>query len=202
MKTSKQIFGYFPGIWKLNRRTYSNPKNRAHAESSGCINIRAIGYAIFEPSEVDTNLLIYSEKVMVYNLGWDKAGSVDGTEARQRYHYRYNEESSVLSKYFADGRHFYDIHFVSEDGLSTSSTAIGDPEGNIICGSHLCIQDQYESSYKFDDGKNGKLAFTLIYDVNGPKKCYKIETHYEKMETSTGITNLEAEIFRRNLNAV
>lgn len=181
MKSSKQIFEYFPGIWKLTRKTSPTLKIWPANSTGECI--KADGYAVFAPSEADRNLLLYSEKVTVYNLNVNNAKSGEGIEARQRYHYRYNEETSVLSKYFADGRLFYDVNFVSDSGESTVK-AVGDPQKNKICGEHLCIQDNYVSDYKFGVGDDGQSVFTLTYSVSGPNKCYDIQTDYAKLEAA------------------
>lgn len=178
MKTSRQIFEYFPGIWKLNRRTSSKLKQWPGNSTGEAI--RADGYAIFAFSELDKNVLIYSEKVTVYNLNFNDAASAQGMEARQKYEYKYDEQTSTLSKYFSDGRLFYEINFIGSEGESTGTVA-GDTRTNKICGEHLCIQDNYVSDYKFASNR-GRPVFTLTYSVNGPKKCYDIETEFERLE--------------------
>lgn len=181
MKSSKQIFDFFPGIWKLTRSTSSSLKSWPGYATGECI--RAEGYAVFAPSELDKNLLVYSEKVTVYNLNVNNAKGGEGIEARQRYHYRYNDETAVLSKYFTDGRLFYDVNIVGDNGESTVRPD-GDTKANKICGAHLCMQDNYVSDYKLGVGTDGQPQFTLVYSVNGPKKCYDIRTDYRKLEPS------------------
>lgn len=141
--------------------------------------INADGYAVFCRSDTDKNLLHYSEKVTVYNMNLNNTKSPEGIEARQKYQYKYDDELATLTKYFTDGRLFYQLNFVGADGES-SAKAVGD--SNKICGEHLCIQDNYVSDYAFGSGSGGQAAFTLTYSVNGPKKCYDIRTEYEKVE--------------------
>lgn len=181
MKTSKQIFDYFPGIWKLTRKTSSKLQGWPGHITGECI--KADGYAIFVPSDTDKNLLYYAEKVTIYNLPVNNAKSFGGIEGRKRYHYRYDEETNVLSKYFTDGRLFYDVNFKS-DGIESLANAIGDPRRNTICGSHLCEKDYYVSDYDFGVGDDGQPVFTLVYSVNGPNKCYDIQTDFEKIDAS------------------
>lgn len=190
MKTSRQIFDYFPGIWKLNRRTSSQLKqwqNNSMGEA-----IRADGYAVFTPCENEKNTLFYSEKVTVYNLNLNGSTSTQGMEARQRYQYKYDEETSTLSKYFTDGRLFYDVKFIGQEGESMGMVT-GDTSINKVCGAHLCIQDNYVSDYKFGVGDHGQPVFTLTYSVNGPKKCYDIQTDYEKLDEND-VTRLDIQI--------
>lgn len=180
MKTSRQIFDYFPGIWKLKRRTSSKLKHWPGSSIGEAI--RADGFAVFAPSESEKNVLLYSEKVTVYNLNFNDPASAQGLQARQKYQYKYDEETSTLSKYFTDGRLFYNVNLIKPEGESTGTAAGGDPRANKICGEHLCIQDNYVSDYKFGLGNFGQPVFTLTYSVNGPKKCYDIETDFEKLE--------------------
>nr|MCH9754136.1 hypothetical protein [Alphaproteobacteria bacterium] len=77
------------------------------------------------------------------------------------YKYKYNKKSQKISKYFSDDKLFYHLEISK----------------NAVSGYHLCLQDEYKSAYHFVD--NNK--FTIIYDVQGPKKSYSISTEYSRL---------------------
>lgn len=187
MKTSKQIFEFFPGIWKLSRQTSSTLKNWPGNVTGEAI--KAEGYAAFSSSDTDKNCLIYSEKVTVFNMNFGIGNTDQGMEARQRYHYKYDEDTLTLTKYFTDGRLFYNLNITETDDASTTATKTSSTtvtSDNMLVkkigGEHLCIQDNYVSDYKFGVGDKGQRVFTLMYSVNGPKKCYDIHTEFEQLE--------------------
>lgn len=146
IKTGKQIFDFLPGVWKISRNVVSKVLYE---------NIKANGYGAFIVSQNDHNIILYSEKVTIYNSGLNTSGI--GT---QKYKYKYDITTSSVSKYFNDERFFYTINI----------------SDNQIDGEHLCLRDKYISNYVFGDDR-----FTLTYSVNGPSKCYDIITEYTKM---------------------
>lgn len=175
MTTAKQIFDYLPGIWRLSRQTITPLKKW---NNSGAESIKASGFAAIVPSQSNSNLLIYSEKVVVNNPD-DSSSVMNGMEARQKYKYLFDSTSSTLTKYFFDDRLFYTLDIKSDsarDLKTTEATAISSIVG---CGEHLCIQDMYVANYQFIDSRN----FVLKYTINGPKKCYEIITEFEKLES-------------------
>lgn len=189
MITSKQIFEYLPGIWKLSRKTSSQLKHRQGTSSRGeCI--KADGYAAFLPTESDPNVILYSEKVIVYNFDLNNEKNHSGIEAKQKYTYKYDQTAQTVTKYFYDGRLFYTLNIIATD--STEPTLTGSSSFQ-ICGEHLCIQDNYASSYVFGKADNGELTLTLTYSVNGPKKCYDIITEYEKLNADN-LNDLDIQI--------
>lgn len=113
------------------------------------------GEAVFALTEPD--VLHYREKGLLQ--------LTDGPvlEAHQEYVYRLEEDEHLLSVYFRDGRLFHHLAF-GDDGRTAS-------------GDHLCKMDFYQAAYRF----NGPEAFTLTYNVKGPKKDYVSETHFIKL---------------------
>lgn len=176
MNSSKQIFEYFPGIWRLTRITTSKVKEfTANITGGECIN--ANGYAAFIKTKSDPNVIVYSEKVTVFNLG---AGAQGGIEAKQKYKYKYDPMTATVTKYFSDDRLFYQLNI--NDSEEQSTTAISDLSCFRATGDHLCIQDNYAANYSFSQNPNGIPLITLTYSVNGPKKCYDIITEYERIQ--------------------
>jgi hypothetical protein len=144
--TSKQVFDFLQGIWKITRYSESQIESE---------NIKAEGHAFFNLSADEPGLIIYSEKVTIYNIYLNS--SAIGT---QEYKYKYDADSLSLSKYFSDNRFFYRLN-ISENKAS---------------GRHLCIEDEYSASYIFSEN-----LFTLTYSVTGPFKSYEIKTEYVRV---------------------
>lgn len=175
MVTSKQIFDYLPGIWRLSRKTLTS--SQWHKSGAECIT--ANGIAAITASDTDPNLLIYCEKVSITNLN---GSPTNGMDAKQKYKYRYDAVASTLTKYFYDDRLFYTLNLNQTNSYASgadTTTTIG-ANGTVItgCGEHLCIEDNYVASYEFRNNDQ----FTLKYSVNGPKKCYEIVTEYERSD--------------------
>lgn len=174
MTSAKQIFDLLPGIWRLRRETLTTLKDW---QQSGCIPLKANGFAAFTSIDTDPNVLIYSEKIKVIDENGINTG-MNGSEFKQRYKYRYDPSASTLTKYFFDDRIFYKLQIdARSDSESTEATA---SNSFIGCGEHLCIQDLYEANYSFASD----VKFELKYKVNGPKKCYEIINNYEKCSSS------------------
>ena len=151
-KIVKQVFDFLPGRWKIARSVASQVL---------CENIKADGDAAFIVSKDNPNLILYSEKVTIYNSALNTS-----LIAMQKYKYKHDIATSSISKYFNDGKFFYK--------LNISDHKIG--------GEHLCIQDKYTSNYVFGDGQ-----FTITYSVEGPSKCYEIITEYTKIDCKLGV---------------
>ena len=73
----------------------------------------------------------------------------------------YDASRDKITKYFEDGRLFYDLQFVEQ----SESSALGD---------HLCEADRYKAFYHFISTDN----FVLKYDILGPEKDYTIRTEF------------------------
>lgn len=181
MGSARQIFDSLPGIWKLTRETLTPLK---HWQHSGAQSIKASGFAAFTTSDLDPNLLIYSEKVTIDS---NNGSEMNGVEAKQKYKYRFDNSTSSLTKYFFDDRLFYTMEIESKhDNETTEARASNEITG---CGTHLCIQDLYEANYSFYSDH----FFQLKYTINGPKKCYEIINKYEKCN-SNDLTELGIQI--------
>ncbi len=159
-KTSKQIFDFLPGLWKITREIVSNSFDK---------NIIADGCGLFSLKE-NLNIILYSEKVNICNI------DINNTYiAKQKYKYKYDINTSSISKYFNNDKFFYIIKILD----------------NQIYGEHLCVKDQYVSHYTFFDND-----FILTYYIQGPFKNYKIITKYSKTDNTDilGITICDGEI--------
>lgn len=112
------------------------------------------GKSVFALTEPD--VLAYTEKGLLH--------LTDGPvlEAHQEYVYRL-EDGDRLAVYFRDGRFFHEVS-LADDGRTGT-------------GDHLCKLDFYQAAYRFE----GPEAFTVTYNVKGPKKDYVSETHFIKL---------------------
>lgn len=152
MKDAQEVFDFIPGIWKIIRKI-KFPLSQEKED------IKVEGYAAFIKSQTEPNVVMYSEKVVVYNL--DPTQKLNG---RKTYKYKYDDKNSTLSKYFSDDQLFYKL----AKGFNHNYN-----------GQYQCNQDYYKSNYSF-----GHEQFTLTYFVRGPEKFYDIVTQYTKVDVS------------------
>lgn len=145
IKTAKQAFDFLPGLWRLTR----NVKSQLLSEK-----ITASGYGMFVVFKDDPNLILYSEKVNLYNVNLNIHAS-----CTQKYKYKYDVSKASICKYFSDDRFFYELRVVD----------------NKANGGYLCVRDKYIPNYVFSENR-----FSLTYAVNGPSKSYEIVTDYKK----------------------
>jgi hypothetical protein len=113
------------------------------------------GVAHFKKDPSYPDILFYREEgVFTFSDGNQYAIS-------QEYEYRYSKEK--ISVYFVRDRDRL-LHYLEFT------------EPNKASGMHLCGCDIYFATYEF------KLPseFELMYDVQGPKKNYRIQTVFEK----------------------
>lgn len=148
MKQELIFWNLLKGFWSLKRKVIDN--NSAEIIMSGT------GYALFSSHNNDTTVndknnetLLYSEKIFLDILP---------NPAKQSYIYKNN--GSSITKFFRDGRLFYELEFT---------------EGQKAKGKHLCARDFYSSNYNYscDDHK-----LTITYTVNGPAKNHQIISEY------------------------
>jgi hypothetical protein len=96
--------------------------------------------------------LLYREDVEVV---------IDGSKNLAYKEYIYSIENGALCKKFTDHRLFYELKLGSNDAT----------------GEHDCLADHYHASYVFA----GNNAFTLEYEVRGPRKYYSIVTEFDRI---------------------
>ncbi|WP_114910110.1 DUF6314 family protein [Cardinium endosymbiont of Sogatella furcifera] len=156
-KTAKQVFDFFPGIWKIARHVTAKISKQ---------NAIAYGYGLFTASEINPNLVVYSEKVAIHYLQSNTTHI-----GKQQYQYLYDTAEASLSKHLHNGNLLYKLNLLNGQ----------------IDGEHVCMQDSYLSNYIFETHR-----FRIIYTVDGPLKCYRITSIYTSMAgktlTDLGIT--------------
>ncbi len=98
----------------------------------------------------------------------------------QKYIYRYDEESKLLSVYFVDANNrsaalFHPLHFQPNSSSPFSWLANGE---------HLCRQDQYFASYSFAFHGIDLSRLQITYTVKGQAKAYISQTVFEPVKLS------------------
>ncbi|MCT4697093.1 MAG: DUF6314 family protein [Candidatus Cardinium sp.] len=119
-KTAKQVFDFFPGIWKIARHvTAKMPEQNATAH----------GYCLFTTSATKPNLVVYSEKVAIHYLQSNTTHI-----GKQQYQYRYDMAEASLSKHLHNGSLLYKLNLRNDQ----------------IDGAYVCMRDSYLSNYIFE----------------------------------------------------
>ncbi len=151
----KEIFEFFEGKWNVVRHCEERSDEAIHELNCDCrVEPKALlamtisGYASFILSS--SNKLLYSEELDLQNSNW-----------YQKYQYKYQPEENKIIKYFSNGDYFYDL-------------ILGK---NTVKGWHKCLEDCYESEYKFLN----ENEMQITYKINGPQKNYKIITNYRRI---------------------
>lgn len=154
---AKDIFECLKGSWRLTREITQLDKMIITME----------GEASFCPLPNHPNRLEYHETVTLYDHKQQTS-----SEAFQTYFYEFNEEHNSLTKFFRDGRMFYQL-------MQTKD--------NFITGSHLCKQDLYHALYEFHPHSHQTLTnFTCTYNVTGPYKNHRIVSQYVRHKLNVG----------------
>jgi hypothetical protein len=145
MKIVHDLFKNLKGQWKINRSFNSSELGRV------------LGTAYFIGLNKDT-LYYHEEGVWEFT---NHTGQKQSQRISKNYSYRYY--NNQISKYFADGRLFYNLQFTDE----SLDKAIAE---------HQCNNDTYHALYNFINDNQ----FTLIYIVKGPSKQEGIMTTFER----------------------
>ena len=172
---AKATFRAMQGTWDVKRVL----KSAIPTYPSGTFS----GIAQFHPrqptdQQYDTEYLYAEEGDLVTENGMTMRGS-------RQYAYRYEERSDAITAWFIkpqDGRSvdylFHKLRFcVMEAGDEKANTI---REGWVATGHHLCVADDYDSSYLFHFRGAALERFKIQYIVKGPKKDYVSETWYER----------------------
>ncbi|MEM8833121.1 MAG: DUF6314 family protein [Pseudomonadota bacterium] len=109
-------------------------------------------------SKIDDVTLLYEE---TGTLSLEAGEVLDDVSKR----YLYKLEGDAIAVYFDDGPNkgniFHRLNF-NDDGIAQAE--------------HVCYPDQYNSTYTIAS----EQAFTIEHIVNGPRKDYKILSHYQR----------------------
>lgn len=178
MSLAYNIFKHIQGTWKITRKI----------PGTGFLN----GHAIFDSNPNDPYELFYSENgIFVFDDG-------NSLEASKKYIYRYIDDDIYV--FFHEKSATSSAS--SDSSFSSEETTITAPTQEFMTNSlfhkfnitshvytqsqrffqfkalHLCKDDNYNVLYEFDLDKPDE--FTIVYDVNGPKKNYLSETLFQK----------------------
>ena len=98
-------------------------------------------------------------------------------QASRKYVYRYHSQRDQISTWFVQDDDSTVDYLFNELQPEFSNNA--DSEVLILKGDHPCVNDMYYASYRFQSlGDN--MIFSVIYQVQGPKKDYSHDTLYTR----------------------
>ena len=97
-------------------------------------------------------------------------------QASRKYVYRYHSIRDQISTWFVqeDGA---TVDYLFNELRHESSNKQNDPQVLILDGDHLCVNDMYHASYKFQY-PGDDMMFSVTYKVQGPRKDYSHSSMY------------------------
>ncbi|KAJ4345098.1 hypothetical protein N0V95_005911 [Ascochyta clinopodiicola] len=160
------VFRAMQGVWSLHRKIATR-----NTTPGGILT----GTAHFHPRYPTDPT--YAAEYLYIEEGIFKMDNGFSFPATRRYVYRYNEATDKITAWFAD-----------EDGESTGSffnswnfyPPVDENHGWMAKGHHWCDPDTYKSGCEFKFRGATLQAFSITYEVDGPKKDYSHESWYER----------------------
>ena len=182
--TERDLFQGLQGKWRLRR----NLKSAIPTYPSGLYE----GIAVFETRN-PTDEAYDLEYLYIENGKFTTEQGVD-MQATRRYVYRFQEKTNTISAWFVCTRDQSVVDYLfHEVSLESQSSDLNPEEGHGMTamrakGHHLCIDDDYQASYKFQLKGAALTRWNLAYVVKGPKKDYIADARYireSSLEQST-----------------
>ncbi|CZT24744.1 related to FMO1 Flavin-containing monooxygenase [Ramularia collo-cygni] len=100
--------------------------------------------------------------------------------ARKRYVYRYNEADDKLSVWFVKPDNDLEVDYLFHNMAFVSPTEAAKEHACIAKADHLCVEDMYETEYRFPFSGISLLEFETQHTVKGPSKDYVATTSYRR----------------------
>lgn len=166
MSVVRKAFDSLEGAWTIRRKLKSTVPGYPTGFLQGTANFfrRPSTASAFEAE------YLYVEEGELHTDGGPKM------QASRKYVYRYNAKRDQISTWFVqdDGN---TVDYLFNELQYDPSVKQDDPDIAILKGDHLCINDMYHASYKFQSPGEDMLL-SVTYQVQGPKKDYTHDTMY------------------------
>ena len=177
LSTTNAVFLALRGTWELKRSlksarpTYPSGKFRGTASLSPR-----------PPTDeaYDAEYVYYEEGQLVTDQGFSLNGS-------RSYVYRFQKSTDTITAWFTktdkDAAVDYLFHKIAFSGLvdERSDKSSETIDGITASGHHLCVEDDYSTTYDFRLSGGILKDWGIRYDVKGPKKDYIADASYTKI---------------------
>ncbi|KAF2236314.1 hypothetical protein EV356DRAFT_531242 [Viridothelium virens] len=166
MSVARKVFDSLEGAWTIRRKLTSAMPGYPTGFLQGTANFfqRPPTATAFDAE------YLYVEQGELHPDGGPKM------QASRMYVYRYHAHNDQISTWFVkdDGM---TVDYLFNELQHDPSRDEDDPGAFILKGDHLCVDDMYHASYKFQSPKDD-MIFNVTYKVQGPKKDYSHDTMY------------------------
>ena len=166
MSAARKVFDSLEGAWTIRRKL----KSSVPGYPTGFLQGTAHFFRRPSTASAFDAEYLYAEEGELHADGGTKM------QASRKYVYRYNTNRDQISSWFVqeDGD---SVDYLFNELQHDTSAKQDDPGCLILKGDHLCVNDMYRASYKFQSpGEN--MMFSVTYQVQGPKKDYTHDTIY------------------------
>ena len=176
----RAVFRALHGNWTLHRRITSSSKG---ALPSGVFS----GTAQFLPRfpTPDKSGAKFDSEYLYIEAGTFTPSSTAGAAAQpmtasRRYVYRYSEAKDRMSVWFVRPDANLEVDYLFHD-VSFAAPAESSEECACVAeADHLCVQDMYETKYRFPMKGIALRAFQVTHTVKGPGKDYVARSEFRR----------------------
>jgi len=171
----RAVFRALHGNWTLHRRITSSKG----ALPSGVFSGTAKFLPRF-PTPDKSGGKFDLEYLYIETGTFTPTGATQPITASRRYVYRYSEAKDKLSVWFVKPDANLEVDYLFHE-VSFASPAEASEEGACIANAdHLCVDDMYETKYRFPMKGIALRAFQVTHTVKGPSKDYVAMSEFRR----------------------
>ena len=184
-KPSTFIFAALQGRWDLHRVLNSKTPSYPSGVFKGTASL--VSRSPTDQS-FDDEYLYSEEGVLTTEQGLSLKGS-------RQYVYRYERKNDTITAWFVKPEDHssvdYLFHLFEFEKYEEGNEYRQEQPSMIAAdGHHLCIDDQYDTTYVFYPNDSGLKSWSVKYDVKGPQKDYCADATYTRNPVMTRNTNV------------
>jgi uncharacterized NAD(P)/FAD-binding protein YdhS len=171
----RAVFRALHGNWTLHRRITSSKG----ALPSGVFSGTAKFLPRF-PTPDKSGGKFDLEYLYIETGTFTPTGAAQPITASRRYVYRYSEAKDQMSVWFVKPDANLEVDYLFHD-VSFATPAEASEEGACVAkADHLCVEDMYETKYRFPMKGIALRAFQVTHTVKGPSKDYVAMSEFRR----------------------
>jgi hypothetical protein len=177
---SRAVFRALHGTWAIHRRITSSRGSYPSGVFAGTANF----YPRF-PTSDKSGVKFDLEYLYIETGTFTPSNSNTPITASRRYVYRYSEPKKELSVWFVKPDRNLEVDYLFHN-LNFAPPEEAKEEGACVAkADHLCINDMYDTQYRFPMKGIALHRFQCTHTVKGPSKDYVALTDYRRESKSS-----------------
>jgi hypothetical protein len=172
----RAVFRALHGNWTLHRRITSTKG----ALPSGVFSGTAKFLPRFPTPDNKSGAKFDLEYLYIESGTFTPTGAAQPITASRRYVYRYSEAEDRMSVWFVKPDRnlevdylFHEVSFAAPEEASEEGACVAEAD-------HLCVEDMYETKYRFPMKGIALRAFQVTHTVKGPSKDYVAMSEFRR----------------------